>query len=241
MYNYIKKNLVNNRYFYLKLIAILAIVLIIINIILIIIAYYICKWLYKKVYNEYFLTDSYTINQRELLKKYGNYTVSTIYLVKNNTEILNNSFTRFYLSLMHPNSKTFLLNNTFNHYAIICKLKINKESKFILIEKNACLRIKLDFNIKENKILKSVNLEKKWKFKDILNNTKKRIGKKKYFYWNIYKNNCQHWIKEILITLGKFNKNNAKFIMQDINCINIFPRCKLNILTMIVNLCNLFN
>ena len=242
MYNCIKRNLIDNRYFYLKLSAILGIILIIINIILIIIAYYICKWLYTKVYNECFLTDCYTNYQKKILKKYGNYTVSKIYLVK--YDIVDNcpALLKFILRIYLPNSDNFLekRNNILNHPSIICELKTNTENKFILIEKNACLRIKTNFNIKENKILKSVELEKKWKFKDILNNTKKRVGKKKYFYWNICENNCQHWIKEILITLGKFDKNNKKFIIQELDeASDIFPRWKLNILTICINLVNL--
>ena len=226
-------------YNYTKILFVSSIILLIINIFLLILGYYICKWLYKKVYNEYFLTDSYTNYQKEILKKYGNYNVNKIYLVKNNAEVFNNFFSRLGLILADPKSKSFLQNNNFTHHAMICKLKINKEYKFILIEKNSCLRIKLNFNIKENKILKSVKLDKKWKFKDLLNNTKKRIGKKKFFYWNICENNCQHWIKEILITLGKFDKNNAKFIIQDMNCLNIFPKWKLDILTIFVNLGNI--
>ena len=239
MYNCIKNNLIDNKYFYLKLLSLLSIILLLINIFLLILGYYICKWLYKKVYNEFFSTDCYTNYQKQIIKKYGNFNINKIYIVKNNTDIFNNCFIINILNFIQPNCKIFLQNNTFNHYAIICNLKNNKESKFILIEKNACMRIKTNFSIKENKILKSVKLEKNWKFKDILNNTKKRIGKKQYFNWNIYENNCQHWVKEILITLGKFNKNNAEFIMQDLNCLNIFPRWKLNILTIIVNLSNI--
>ena len=214
MYNYIKGNITKSKYFYLKLLSVLSLILLIINILLVILGYDICKWLYKKIYTEYFLTDKYTKYQKEILKKYGNNTVSQIYIVKNNKNILNDC-------------------------SIICKLKTNKGYKFILIEKKTSVRIKLNFNIKENKILKSVKLDKEWKFKDILNDTKKRIGKKKFFYWHICKNNSQHWVKEILITLGKFNKKNKEFIIQDINNLDIFPKTKLNIITIFTNLLNL--
>ncbi len=240
MYNYI-----NNKHFYSKLLFLLSIILLIINIFLLILGYHICKWLYKKVYNEYFSVDNYTKYQKEILKKYGNNKVNKIYIVKFNIldkgQLCNNPLFKKLLCIYLPNGDIFLENNKniLNHCSIICKLKTNKGYKFILIEKNASIRIKLNFNIKENKILKSVKLEKEWKFKDILNDTKKRMGKKKFFYWHICKNNCQHWVKEILITLGKFNKKNKEFIIQDMNSLDIFPKTKLNIITIFTNLLNL--
>ena len=48
----------------------------------------------------------------------------------------------------------------------------------------------------------------------ILKETQERIGDSKFFNWSIYKNNCSVFIKEILITLGLFNKSNIKFINQ---------------------------
>ena len=77
--------------------------------------------------------------------------------------------------------------------------------------------------------------------KDILNDTKKRIGKKKFFNWHIYENNCRLFIKEILITLEKLDKETEKFMWADMNSLYIFPKEKMNILTMVVNLVNLVN
>ena len=50
---------------------------------------------------------------------------------------------------------------------------------------------------------------------EILEKTRKRIGNNKYFNWEIYKNNCQIFIKEILITVKKFTKGNKKFMFQN--------------------------
>ena len=188
------------------------------------------------MYSEYFLVDSYTKYQKNILKKYGNYKVNKIYLIKNTVDILDNYFIKSIIKIFTPESK-IILNNNFKHCALICELKRNKEHKLILIEKNASLRIRPNFNIKEGKLLKTIKLEKDWKFKDILNNTKKRVGKKKFFYWDIFENNCQHLIKELLITLEKYNNENEKFIIQDVNHLKIFP--KLKILTVFTNLVNL--
>ena len=45
------------------------------------------------MYSEYFLVDSYTKYQKDILKKYGNYKVNKIYLIKNTVDILDNYFT----------------------------------------------------------------------------------------------------------------------------------------------------
>lgn len=239
MYNCIKKNLIDYKYFYLKLLFLLGIVLLILNILLIILCYYICKWLYKKIHNKHFLTDCYTNNQKKILKKYENYTVNKIYITKNEVGLLNLNFIKKILDSYIPNSITFIENykHIFSHFSIIYEFEKNKECKFLLIEKSIIgIRIKPNFYIRENKILKSVKLEKKWKLKDILNNTKKRIGKKKFFNWHISESNCHHWVKEILITLGKFNKKNKKFISQDMYDLNVFPKSKLNILSLFLTI-----
>ena len=49
----------------------------------------------------------------------------------------------------------------------------------------------------------------------ILKETQYRIGDSRFFNWSIYKNNCSVFIKEILITLGLFNKSNIKFVNQE--------------------------
>ena len=242
MYNYIKNNLLDNKYFYLKFLFVTGLILFIINIFLIIIGYYICKWLYKKVHNEYFSIDKYTKYQKSILKKYGKYSVSKIFLVRYNVLSYWSEIPKMLLRMYLPNSDSFLdkRNNMLNHSIIICQININNEIKFISIEKNACLRIRPNFSIRENDIIKSINLDKKWKFKNILNHTKKRIGKKKFFYWHLCYNNCQHWTKEILITLGKYNQENKKFLIQNLEqASDMFPENRLNILSMFINFLNL--
>ncbi len=237
MYNFVK-----NKSFYFKFLFIISIILFVLNIILIIICFLICKWMYNKVHNEFFSIDKYTNYQKFILKKYGNFSVSKIFIVKYNVLNCWSEVPKFLLRLYLPNSNRFLdeRNNMLNHSKIICQLDFNNESKFILIEKNACLRIKCDFFIRDNYIIKSINLDKKWKFKNILNNTKKRIGKKKFFSWHLCNNNCQHWIKEILITLGKFNKENKDFLIQNLHqAYDIFPSNRLNMLSMFINFLNI--
>ena len=56
---------------------------------------------------------------------------------------------------------------------------------------------------------------KKYTINSILNNTQKRLGNKKFFNWHVYKNNCQEFIKEILVTINKFSKYNKNYILSN--------------------------
>ena len=63
---------------------------------------------------------------------------------------------------------------------------------------------------------KQINIPKnRITLKEILITTQKRIGNHKYFNCNIYKNNCQEFTKEILITLDKYDKLKHQYIFRD--------------------------
>ena len=49
----------------------------------------------------------------------------------------------------------------------------------------------------------------------ILSETQNRVGIEQYFNWHIYKNNCQQFIYEILVTLKKNTKSNVEFIVHN--------------------------
>ena len=55
----------------------------------------------------------------------------------------------------------------------------------------------------------------KFTLKKVLNKTQQRIGNQKYFNWNLHKNNCQEFTKEILVTLNKYNEEYTNFIFSD--------------------------
>ena len=49
---------------------------------------------------------------------------------------------------------------------------------------------------------------------ELLEQTKRRIGAKKFFNWNVFKHNCNLFTKELLITLGIYNQTLRKFICR---------------------------
>jgi hypothetical protein len=73
-----------------------------------------------------------------------------------------------------------------------------------------------------------------------LDQTRERIGDERFFNWHIYKNNCQLFTKEILITLNKFNKQNKEYIFHDKLLKNMFfPEITIHIFNCFVNSYNI--
>ena len=102
------------------------------------------------------------------------------------------------------------------HPALIFEINQGNNIKFLLVEKNNCINICETFLVHKNYEFKRINIKKnKFTLNKILTTTQKRIGNHKYFNWNIYKNNCQEFTKEILATLNKKSKKYDKFILSD--------------------------
>ena len=102
------------------------------------------------------------------------------------------------------------------HISLIIEINLPKnKTKFLLVEKTSYVNITENIHLNDKNVIKTIDLsKKKFTMNSILKETQKRIGDNKFFNWSIYKNNCSVFIKEILITIGLFNKSNIKFINQ---------------------------
>jgi len=86
----------------------------------------------------------------------------------------------------------------------------------LLLEKNNCINICENFFISGSQEIKRLKIKSnKYTINSILNRTQERLGNDKYFNWHLYKNNCQEFTKEILKTIGKYNKKYKHFIFRD--------------------------
>jgi len=239
----------NNKYNFTLSIIVTITLLILISfaIINVIISYYIIKYLEINIANDiYFCNYNYNKKSEELLKKYGDYKIKKIYLVKNpitkfNTLLLN--LITFYnydktLSKMNTNIKK---NYIPYHISLMIEIELNNNNnKFLLLEKTSCVNISENILLNTQNVFKNIKLPKRQiTMKSILKETQMRIGEKKFFNWSIYKNNCSIFIKELLITLDLYNKSNIKFINQN----KIIKQLKFTNLTLhIINiLCTLNN
>jgi hypothetical protein len=191
----------------------------------------------------------YDKTSKKILEKYGNFKIIKMYLVR---EPIKN----FFLYLMnlvtfYKYNKIILNSKKYFPYHTYILLVINTENnikKIISIEKNNTININEYFNVNNEQNFNSINIvENKYSINDMLNITKKRIGVKKFYNWNINKNNCQKFAKELIITMNA--KKNKKYIFQDkimkelnpseltlyiVNCIVIFSNIFIKIFTSFV-------
>ena len=185
-------------------------------IIFVISSFYILRFLQISFeYNNIFFYQ-YNKKCQKIINTYGNYKINRIYLIRQPLGKMTN-FVFNILTLFNYNK--YLLESPDNypyHPALIFEIKKDDNIKFLLVEKNNCINICESFLINKSYDFKCINMTKsKFTLKKVLNKTQQRIGNQKYFNWNLHKNNCQEFTKEILVTLNKYNEEYTNFIFSD--------------------------
>lgn len=221
------ENMTNNfKTHYIKYIIIFLIIFSFVSIILfIIISYFILKFLKLNIDDNNILFYQYNKKSKKLLDLYGEHKLTKIYLVrqpfsKTITFLLNIATLYNYEKLINESRDNFPY-----HTLLVFEIELeNGIKKLLLLEKNNCINISENFLINKTQEIKELNIKhKNYTINHILNTTQERLGNNKFFNWHFYKNNCQEFIKEILKTLGKYNRRNKKFIFHDKIVKFIFP------------------
>ena len=183
----------------------------------IIISYFILKFLKLSIDDNNILFYHYNKKCKKILNLYGDCKITNIYLIRNpfskTMTFILNIFTLYnYEKLINESHDNFPY-----HCLMIFEVKLkNNIKKMLLIEKNNCINICDNFLINNTQEIKKLNIKNKHlTINTILNTTQSRLGNEKYFNWHLYKNNCQNFTKEILKTIGKYNKINKTFIFRD--------------------------
>jgi hypothetical protein len=208
--------------------------------IVIIIAFIIIKILEISLDRMVFFYD-YNKLCKKMLKKYGDCEINKIYLIRRSlTKIysfLMNIVTLFKYDEIVNQSK----DNFPYHTMILIEVKLeNNEVKWLLLEKNNCITINDNFILTQGMEVEELKINKKEKkiyLKSLLEETRNRMGNEKFFNWHVYENNCQEFIKELMITIGNYDDYYKKkiftnkifellqpteFVYHGFNCIYIF-------------------
>ena len=205
-----------------KLFILCFLLILFVGLVLIILAsFFLIKWMRISIdeHNVYF--NEYSSACKKMLKKYGNYSIRRLYLVRQPITkmarifmnlITLNHFDDAVTRYIDTKDRVFYPRHTF----LIAEIKLPDNSrKSVLIEKNNCIKLAVDFHMREEQDVCRVQLDSKTHtIKSILERTRERIGNKEFFNWHICRNNCQMLIKEILITLGQFNVKRERFMYQ---------------------------
>lgn len=152
---------------------------------------------------------------QKILDEYGDCNITNIYIVRQPF----GKFVNFIVNILTLFNYNKYLSETNDNYpyhsALIFEVIKNNNIKFLLVEKNNCVNICETFLLHKTYEFKRINIKKKFTLNKILTTTQTRIGNHKYFNWNIYKNNCQSFTKEILLTLNKYSNECKQFILRD--------------------------
>jgi hypothetical protein len=218
LYNINFEELTNNfSLYYVKYITIFLILFFVVSMItFIIVSYFVLKFLKLSLDNNNILFYQYNKKSKKILDLYGNCKLTKIYLIRQPFSkfitFLLNVFTLYnYEKLINESQDNFPY-----HALIVFEVKLeNGMKKMLLLEKNNCINISENFFINNSQEIKELKIKKRYTINYILDKTQTRLGNEKYFNWNLYKNNCHEFTKEILRTIGKYNKMNKEFIFRD--------------------------
>ena len=212
---------------YLNIIIIFTIICVLVSFILfVLLSYFILKFFKLALDDNNILFYQYSKKCKRLLEIYGDLKIKKIYLLR---EPLSNFITFLLNILTFYNYNKLITESQDNfpyHCSIIFEIELpNKIKKFLLLEKNNSINICENFLINNSQQLKTIPLNiknKKYTINSILKTTQKRLGNEKFYNWHVYKNNCQEFVKEILITVNKYNMANKNYILCSNKVINFF-------------------
>ena len=169
---------------------------------------YIFLFFLKKNINNYTIFNEYNASSKLAIEKYGDNKIINAYLVVEPIHI----FYSFIYKVLTCNNCCESIKDV-RHTTLLLEVKINKDkNKFILIDKTNCINILTEFSINGSYTIIPIHAKQfksKSKSKEIvtlrkvLDETCERIGKRKFFNWHFYKNNCNYFIDNMIKTINK--------------------------------------
>jgi len=209
--------MVLNTKYYFYIMLLLCVTFSIIFLFIILFTYIVFKILQLSIekYNIFFY--KYNKTSQQIIDKYGNFPISNVYLIRhpfsNTITMMINILTLYDYNKQIKNEPE----NCPYHTLVVFEIRMeNNMKKLILLEKNNCINLTENFFMNNKMDIKRINLSKKNKtINQVLKSTLDRIGPKVFFNWDLSRNNCQKFIKEILITINKCSNKNKTFIFTD--------------------------
>lgn len=236
LYNFLDKiwlYLWDLRYFIYSILIMFSIMILCIIFVLFFYLYKHVKKLFTKICTgTYYLTDK----NRLTLKSYGHGKIKRVYLLKHEVNISTVLFGHLIRKLDY---------NTMPEYPKHCSIMLEVElpykiSKLLLIDKSPNIRIMDNFYISSNTEYMSLDVKSPITLNEMILNTKKIMGKKSFYRWNIYSGNCQNFCSNILKSLYLYSKNTSNFLNQKKFFSHIYKQRNFyNIELLITNLSNL--
>jgi len=155
----------------------------------------------------------------KMLKKYGECEINKIYLVRTTFTKLHTFITNILTLFEYDELVKQSTDNIPYHTMILIEIKLKNDDKikWLLLEKNNCISMNDNFVLTHGMEVKEIELkkEKNIYLKDFLEETRNRMGNENFFNWHLFKNNCQEFTKELLITVGSYDDYYKKIIFSN--------------------------
>lgn len=187
------------------------------------------------VYNRIQGIYDYTAKSKQYLEKYGNHQIIRIEIRRKPISV-----SKILEIIKSLNSK---IRENFNnkpydelfHLYMILTLNNNKK---ILVEKNQVINID-EYKKNENtEMIELPLMNKQITLNELLTNTKTKM-KNKYFTYDAFKNNCQDFLKNIIISNNLSNNQVIEFVKQDVK--NLLSKTSQYYLKLITDSAGFFN
>jgi hypothetical protein len=175
------------------------------------------KWFKRNIEDSNIFFYKYNNKSERILDLFGDYKLTKVYLIRqplsNIISFTLNLVTFFQYEKLIAESKD---NFPYHTLLVFEVLLPNKTKKMILLEKNNCINLSDNFLVHSTQETIVFNIKKKdLTLNHILQKTCDRIGNERFFNWNLYKNNCQEFTKEILDSIGIYTNKSKEFIFRD--------------------------
>lgn len=176
----------------------------------------IADFIYKpiKAIKEHFKPrKGYNNSTTKYLKSFGDLPIKSLQIVR--TPILNvidKALNVVSFGKWSKLKKEYSFDKLF-HLALVA----NVGSKNLVIEKNEVINVSTSYKMSKDSEVMDVPLNgKNFTTNDMLQKTRQRLGDSKYFLYDGFKNNCQVFVRECLISEDLYNEREKNFLFQDL-------------------------
>lgn len=164
--------------------------------------------------------DTFKPSIKKIFDKYNDVIIKEIYIMRKPIQqYLRNALNILSIGQFEENIKKLDYDKIFHLFMIV----ILENNIKILMEKNQRINIEIINDVKFNELINDSNIDKikidindKFNLIKFINSGLSFMGNDDFFIYSSYKNNCQKWIYNMLLSNNLMKNEYEKFILQDI-------------------------
>ena len=155
----------------------------------------------------------YSQNCKDILNKFGDIRITSAEVIRKPIEKLWNSI----LSSISKNFKSELKKQSYDELYHLCIIFTLASGKKIMVEKNATIQMTVNPSRIKNSESMIINSFPDITINQILKASLKKLGSSTFFRYSAQKNNCQHFIYNLLKNSDIITSELEQFIMQSVD------------------------